>query len=172
MLDHRNLGVGGHSFGGYTASLLAGAKVRFPGEENDRTFEDPRPHAFVCISPPGLGDRGLFKGAWSGITRPLLEVTGTLDAGSFDGEPWEWRLGPFRELPAGHKVCVVLEGADHLHFAGGTVKSPASAAQKGAVEDATLAFWDTWLKGDSQAEALIDEAVLSREGVRVSVERR
>ncbi len=49
-LDHHRIGVGGHSFGGYTASLLAGAKVRFPGEERDRSFEDPRPRAFVCIS--------------------------------------------------------------------------------------------------------------------------
>ena len=171
-LDHGRIGVGGHSFGGYTASLLAGARVRFPGEQHERSFADPRPRAFVCISPPGLGDRGLFEGAWSTITRPLLEITGTLDVGSFDNEPWEWRLGPFRGLPPGHKICVVLEGTDHLHFAGGTVKSPASDAQKGAVEDATLAFWDAWLKDDAGAEALLDEAALSREGVRVSVERR
>lgn len=171
-VDYARIGVGGHSFGGYTASLVAGARVRFPGEQRDRTFEDPRPRAFVCISPPGLGGRGLFAGAWSGITRPLLEITGTLDVGSFDGEPWEWRLGPFRELPPGGKVCVVLEGADHLHFAGGTVKSPASEAQKSVIEEATLAFWDAWLKGDAGSEALLEGAALSRDGVRVVVERR
>ena len=171
-LDRGRIGVGGHSFGGYTTSLLAGARVRFPGEERDRTFEDPRPRAFVCISPPGLGDRGLFEGAWSSIKRPLLEITGTLDAGSFDGEPWEWRLGPFRELPPGDKVCVVLEGADHLHFAGGTVKSPASEAQKSVVEEATVAFWNAWLKDDASSELLLEESALSSGGVRVTVERR
>jgi dienelactone hydrolase len=171
-LDAARVGVGGHSFGGYTAGLVAGAKVRFPGEKQDRSYRDERPRAFVCISPPGLGDRGLFEGAWSAIERPLLEITGTLDNGSFDGEPWEWRLGPFRELPPGHKRCVVLEGADHLHFAGGTVKSPATEAMKAAVEEATLSFWRAWLEGEVGAEARIDERVLSREGLRVTVEKR
>ena len=61
-------------------------------------------------------------------------------------------------------MALVLDGADHLHFAGGTVKSPASAAQKSVIEEASLAFWDAWLKDDPNSEALLDEASLSREG--------
>jgi predicted dienelactone hydrolase len=171
-LDGARVGVAGHSFGAYTAALVAGARVIFPGEREPRQLGDARPRAFLCLSPPGFGDRGLAAGAFRTITRPLLEITGTEDRGSFNGEPYQWRVEPFRELPPGDKLLLVLGGADHMSFAGGTVQRPASEAQKALVEEATLAFWEAWLGGDPRALTLLQPASLERDGIAVQVEQR
>ena len=171
-LDASLVGVGGHSFGGYTAAALAGAQLWFPGEESPRPLADPRPLAFLAMSPPGYGERGLRPGSWSTIARPLFEITGTLDFGAFDGSPYELRLAPFADLPPGGKTLLVVDGADHLSFAGGTSSSPAREAQKALVEEATLAFWDGWLLGRAGALDRLTREALAVHGIGVRIEQR
>jgi predicted dienelactone hydrolase len=144
MLDLSRIGVGGHSYGAYTALLCAGARVRV-GEEW-RTFPEPRARAFAALSPPGNGSRGLSAESWTGIRAPLLCMTGTLDCGVL-GEPPSWREDAFNSLPGPDHDLVVLDGADHFTFSAGRPRFPADPALMKQIEAATLWFWDKHLCG-------------------------
>jgi predicted dienelactone hydrolase len=144
MLDLSRIGVGGHSYGAYTALLCAGARVRVGDEW--QTFPEPRARAFAALSPPGNGSRGLSAESWTGIRAPLLCMTGTLDGGVL-GEPPSWREDAFKSLPGPDHDLVVLDGADHFTFSAGRPRFPADPALMKQIEAATLWFWDKHLRG-------------------------
>jgi predicted dienelactone hydrolase len=106
----------GHSMGAATVMLEAGAKnvisVASPPGGLDR-FD-----AYVALSPQGPG--AVFpEHAWSGIHKPLLLLTGTLDQ-SLQGGP-EARQIPWRDMPGTAGQCQwmgVVDGATHMNFAG------------------------------------------------------
>jgi len=144
MLDLSRIGVGGHSYGAYTALLCAGAQVQFP-DGSRQTFPEPRAKAFVVLSPPGNGARGLSAQSWQSIHAPLLCMTGTRDDGIL-GEPPAWREDGFKWLSGSDHGLVVLDGADHFSFAGGRARRPAEPALMRQIEAATLWFWDKHLR--------------------------
>ena len=143
-LDLQRIGIGGHSYGAYTALLCAGARVRIDGES--RTFAEPRAKAFLALSPPGNGSRGLSRESWNAVHAPLLCVTGTRDGGVL-GEPPEWREDAFRALPPGDHGLLVLDGADHHTFSGGRPRFPALPEHLAQTVAATSWFWDKHLRG-------------------------
>ena len=107
----------GHSMGAETTMLEAGAKnaigVASPPGGLDR-FD-----AYVPLSPEGPGP--VFPdGAWSGIRKPVLVMTGTRDQ-SLAGGP-EARTIPWKELPVdGARGCHwmgVISGATHMDVGG------------------------------------------------------
>jgi len=63
-LDRSRIGVGGHSYGAYTAQAIGGATVTMPGESKPRSFADPRVKAVVIMSPQGEGVMGLTSHSW------------------------------------------------------------------------------------------------------------
>jgi len=97
--------LAGHSMGAATTMLEAGAKARFGRFGSDR-FD-----AYVAISPQGVG---IFwdHGAWGGIKKPVLMITGTNDKGA-DGD-YTTRLIAFRSLPPGRHRLAVVDGASHI----------------------------------------------------------
>ncbi|HEX2835048.1 MAG TPA: alpha/beta fold hydrolase [Thermoanaerobaculia bacterium] len=114
-IDHAKIGVGGHSYGAFTALLLGGVKT-FPG---GTSYADPRVKAVVAMSPQGPGElRGLTNESFTSLTMPALFMTGTKDSGVTDAETPEWRREAFTLSPAGDKWLVVLEGARHASFTG------------------------------------------------------
>jgi len=190
-LDGAKLGVGGHSYGAYTAGLLAGASVTPPkgprtAAAKPMSFADPRPKAFLLLSPPGAGVRGWTAESWSNVDRPLLLVTGSRDATSKGQEP-SWRMDAFRLSPSGDKFCLFLRGASHLSFAGryaepgatlsGRGKGAPSAEEEVAifkdVKAVSVAFFDDYLRGDAAARAFLESGGLAQEsGGRAKLERR
>lgn len=106
----------GHSMGSETVMLEAGAKnqigVTSPPAGQDR-FD-----AYVALSPEGPGV--VFPpGAWAGIHKPVLILTGTRDH-SLNGSPANQQL-PWHDLPGRRDDCQwmgVIRGATHLNFAG------------------------------------------------------
>lgn len=106
----------GHSMGAETVMLEAGAKnmvgVASPPAGQDR-FD-----AYVALSPEGPGI--VFpEGAWRGIRKPVLVLTGTRDQ-SLKGGP-EARQVPWKEMPGTQDGCQwmgVIDGATHMNFAG------------------------------------------------------
>jgi predicted dienelactone hydrolase len=156
-LDPGTVGIAGHSFGAYTTLLLAGARPRVHGHFRD--FSEKRARAFIALSPPGNGSRGLETDSWESIDRPVLCITGTRDAG-LSGEPPAWRQESFQSMPAGGKALAVIDGAEHFTFSGGRPRRPADPGHLRAVEELSLAFWSRHLRGGDASLPLCD-------GVRV-----
>jgi predicted dienelactone hydrolase len=107
----------GHSMGAETTMLEAGARnvigVTSPPAGQDR-FD-----AYVPLSPEGPGP--VFPdGAWTGIRKPVLVITGTRDQ-SLAGGP-EARTIPWKEMPAdGTRGCHwmgVIADATHMDIGG------------------------------------------------------
>ena len=159
-IDTQHIGVAGHSMGGGTTLVVAGATV--PG--GTTTASDSRVTAFIAISP-----QGMYSSAdahrWDGIVRPTMVMYGSADAGE-QHQPPSWRRDPYDHMPAGDKYCVVVDGANHFSFAD-AAQAPAVAAlladgQTRSMDEihayvvsATLVFWNAYLKGDSAAKAAL-----------------
>jgi predicted dienelactone hydrolase len=186
-LDGGRLGVAGHSYGAFTAQLLAGATVSVAKGGRPKSFADPAPKAFLLLSPQGKGQQGLTEGSWAAVTRPLMAMTGSRDKGVKGQDP-SWRLDPYRLSPPGDKYAVLLEGAGHLSFTGRAAE-PGAALPAGKGKDAvavdqevaifkqvkiaSLAFWDAYLSGDANARAFLDSDALTKESAgKAKIERR
>lgn len=100
----------GHSMGAATVMMEAGAKNKL-GVQGADAFA-----AYIALSPQGSGT--IFpENAWSGISKPILILTGTRDS-ELGGASWETRSEPFNNMPKGCKWLGVIDGASHLNFAG------------------------------------------------------
>jgi pimeloyl-ACP methyl ester carboxylesterase len=148
-LDGARVAVAGHSFGAYAAMLVAGARIFVEGRGEQHG--DPRPRAFLWLSPPGLGERGLEHGSLREVTRPVLSLYGSRDVGPRD-QPAEWRRAAFDELPPGGKMELVIEGAPHETFAGQPEgRTPPDPRHVDVVLRACLLFARAHLSGDAAA---------------------
>lgn len=102
----------GHSMGGETVMLEAGAKSKLGIASGKDRFD-----AYVAMSSEGPGP--VFdEGAWQRIHKPMFVLTGTLD-GALNGGP-ETRTAPYFGLP-GDQGCDwlgVITGATHSSFGG------------------------------------------------------
>jgi predicted dienelactone hydrolase len=160
-LDLRHIGVGGHSFGAYTAGLIGGTTILLPGKAGPQSFADKRVSAIVLLSPEGEGILGLSAHSWDVLRVPMLLMYGSRDFGPFGEEP-VWRSEAFAKGPAGNKYEVELEGGTHMGFAG--------IFQNGGHRDQvfqcakleTLAFWDAYLKQDSKAREYVESHGLQK----------
>jgi predicted dienelactone hydrolase len=166
-MDTSSIGVGGHSFGAHTAQLVAGAAVRKSQAATYASYSDPRPRAFVLLSPQGTGDREsmMDTGSWQNMKRPVLTVTGSNDPGR-TGKGWQWRLEPFLYAPPQDKYLLFIQGA--YHGFGGIVGSgfattgPDDEADVRYVNAVTTAFWDAYLKSDSRALTFLRDGSVAR----------
>lgn len=114
-IDRAKIGVGGHSYGAFTAMLLGGART-YPG---GTSYADPRVKALVVMSPQGPGETfGLTTDSWKDVRVPVLFMTGTQDRGLSDDQTPEWRRQAFELSPDGDKWLVVIDGARHASFTG------------------------------------------------------
>ncbi|MEA5532919.1 alpha/beta hydrolase [Crocosphaera sp. XPORK-15E] len=135
-LDLKNVGVVGHSFGGYTALAIAGATIDFDNlkqecnqelsylntslllqcralklERKDYNFRDERVTAILAVNPVNssiFGQKGLSK-----IQIPVFIGAGTYDPATpaiFE----QVRSFPWFTTP--HKYLVLIEGQAHLDF--------------------------------------------------------
>lgn len=157
-LDGKRIAVGGHSFGAHTAELLAGTAV-LPRFGSARSFADARPLAFVWISPQGPG--ALFRSeSWRGIDRPVLMISGDQDSSPITGQTPAWRMEAWKNLPNGSKALVWVKDAAHGFGGIAGVRFPGSGEpnpkQVEAVQRATIAFLDAYVKGDPRGWKSLD----------------
>lgn len=100
----------GHSMGAATVMIEAGARNGM-GVRGADAFD-----AYVALSPQGTGT--LFpRGAWSGIHKPVLNITGTRDA-PLNGGSYRTRTEAYAGMSAGCKWLAVVDGATHMDFGG------------------------------------------------------
>ncbi len=157
------IGLAGHSFGAYTAFGMAGQ--RYPGTGLAQGVNEPRLAAFVALSPtvPATGDAAF---AFAQITRPMLCITGTLDADVVgNGATPERRRAVFAALPPGiNKAQLVLKDADHMTFAGQTGRAVEIMPRVQVTRDLQMAhhalvaristdWWRATLLGDGAAQS-------------------
>lgn len=161
-LDHKKIGMAGHSMGALTGQLLDGARPVGLGGSLDLT--DLRPLAFLLLSPQGVGGV-LGERSWDHLDRPTLFVTGSEDRGR-NAEGPEWRTEPFTHAPAGNKYLVFIRGATHMsmvHPQGAPRLDPAGQVEVwDAVRAASLVFWDAYLKKDERDRDRLDSGALER----------
>jgi dienelactone hydrolase len=179
-IDRGRIGVGGHSSGAYTALLVAGATPNM--DDIPRSAVDPRPRAFLAMAGIGSGQGGLTRDSWRNCTRPLMNVTGSLDRVPRGLTPGQKR-DPFALSPPGDKFEVYLDGANHGTFTCDPTDTfylkqlGGSAEQQAVLFDdiraITLAFWDAELKRSATAAAYLRSGDIARRtGGRVSIESR
>jgi predicted dienelactone hydrolase len=115
-MDHARIGVGGHSYGAFTAMLVAGAKTF---STPPLAPSDPRVKAMMAMSPQGVAEnRGLTADSWHGVKVPAMFMTGTRDYGATEAETPEWRRTAFDHSPEGDKYFVLIKNANHMTFTG------------------------------------------------------
>ena len=144
--------IAGHSFGAYTAQLLAGAEIDLP--DGPRNFRDDRFAAALVLSGQGRDQQGLRDGSWDGMTGPVLTVTGQKDGGA-KGQDWHWKCEPFRLAPPGGKCLAVLDDANH-YLGGMTPEGVTVPHQLRALTTITTAFLDAHVTGAQGARAWLD----------------
>jgi predicted dienelactone hydrolase len=176
-MDHANIGVGGHSYGAFTALLVAGL---------NGTYADPRVKAVMAMSPPGPSEsRGITAQSFASVKVPVMFMTGTNDRGANQSEDANWRKQAFEDSPPGDKYFVLIDSARHSSFTGQvgfydlaptmpTTSSspyygqqPMQPQQRGAmvvgndrrifqmIKIASLAFWDAYLKSNVTSRDLL-----------------
>jgi len=145
-IDRARIGVAGHSMGAGTALLLAGARGASPGDA-PRSFRDARIRAAVAMSPQGPGAEGFSDGSWNSVQVPVMTMSGTLDVG-IAGEPPQWRLEPFQQMPPTNKFQVTVQGARHLSFATGEAFHPCIVRE-------TTTFWNAFLSSTTDPSQIV-----------------
>lgn len=168
-IDAERIGVGGHSFGAYTAMLIGGVTVDLDGKR-ERSFRDRRVKCILPISAQGTGQQGLTAGSWAGLTIPMMTITGTRDRG-VGGQGVEWKKEPFSFSPAGDKYLVVIDGANHLSFGGGL--GPRGSDITDVVKLASTQFWDAYLEDSAPARKYLQsDALPGDSGGRCTFEKK
>ena len=161
-LDATRIGVSGHSFGAWTTLAVAGVGYVLPGHG---PLSDPRPLAFLALSPPGPGQ---VPADATAAPRPTLVMTGTEDhqpalLSPHDGieHDWKWREQTWRLLPAGNAFLAVLANAHHSAFSAGQGArlsgDPQPEPWMGPALDAiTITWWRAHLLHDATALACLE----------------
>ena len=168
-IDSEQIGVGGHSFGAYTAMLIGGVTADL-GTYKAKSFRDKRVKCILPISGQGTGQQGLTDKSWEALKVPMMTITGTRDQGA-GGQGVEWKKEPYKYSPAGDKYLVVIDGANHLSFGGGL------GARSGGITDivklCSTYYWDTYLK-DSEAskQYLQSDRIVKDTGNQCSFEKK
>ena len=114
--DHDLIAVAGHSFGGFTCSLLLGARL------HDEDFFDPRIKVGILLASTGRGGADLTPDStkrfpfldvdFSCINTPTLVVCGADDDPHFTPRGPDWHADPFHDAP-GADALLMIKGVGH-----------------------------------------------------------
>ncbi|HEY9788067.1 MAG TPA: hypothetical protein V6D17_21945 [Candidatus Obscuribacterales bacterium] len=129
-LDTARIGIGGHSYGAFTSVIKCGGKVPGNALPYLHDAKDDRFKALLAISPQAVRKSAKEfgfddKNAWANIRVPAMYMTGT-----YDQTGWTKaanRKQAFDGSPHGDKYFVVIDGANHMTFAGPSRISPRTA---------------------------------------------
>ena len=157
-VDTSRIGMSGHSFGALTTQAVSGQEFA-----NDQKFTESRIKAALIMSPSA--PRGGIQPARSfgSVPIPWLLMTGTKDTFFIGNATMESRLAVFPALPAGDKYELVLDRAEHSAFVETALPGDAEARNPNhhqAVKALSTAFWDSYLRNESEARQWIRGAAV------------
>ncbi len=120
-MNVNKIALAGHSYGAFTATLIAGASVPAPNSARLGLCIDERVGAIIAFSPQGVrrNEAGFgFRNQhdWDGVKIPAMFITGTQDLIGLS-TPAD-RRAPFEYSPPGNKFFLMVQGANHMTFAG------------------------------------------------------
>ncbi len=123
-LDRSRIAAAGHSLGGYTTSMLLGARLTDPKDGTEVDMADSRIKAGVLLAAPGRGAADLSAFAaehysfflhtsFAEMTTPALVVAGDKDVSPhLTVRGADWHADPY-VLSTGPKCLLTLFGAEH-----------------------------------------------------------
>ncbi len=123
-LDRSRIAAAGHSLGGYTTSMLLGARLTDPNDGTEVDMADSRIKAGVLLAAPGRGEADLSAFAaehysfflhtsFAEMTTPALVVAGDNDVSPhLTVRGADWHADPYFLSP-GSKCLLTLFGAEH-----------------------------------------------------------
>jgi len=152
------IGISGHSFGGYTTLAVAGEMFSVGG---GTTLGDARVKAALALSPPAKNapPAELDKN-FGAIKIPCFVMTGTLDDSPIGNTKAADRRLPFDHLRLADHYLMILNGGNHMIFAGSSLRFGAGAQDEtfhAVIRAGSTAFWDAYLKGDAAAKTWLAE---------------
>ena len=166
-IDTDHLALAGHSMGAWVVQAMAGQRP----DGTSAPLIDRRFRAFIAMSSTGPADPAAARQQFGDIGRPLLVITSTRDgvpAGASQelaADQRARRLALFTGAPAdGRKALLLLNGGDHLLFAGDRRKLPADVNLQDRIARLSTLWWRQWLLGDAAAKAALAKPVLGKAG--------
>lgn len=148
------VGMSGHSFGAITTQAVSGQTVA-----GRALFTDPRIAAAMAFSPSASKRGGDPKQSFGNVKIPWMLMTGTKDVAAIGDADLESRLAVFPALPAGEKYELVLFNAEHSAFTDRALpgdREPRNPNHHKAILALGTAFWDVYLRGDTNAKRWLD----------------
>lgn len=122
-IDRSRIAVVGHSMGGHTAALLAGATVTDVHTGERVVLSDPRVRAFVVISPVGDGKDAApwlkenypetTTTDYTSMASPALVIVGEKDFNANFSTREGWRADAYNLGPS-PKTLLTVFGAEHI----------------------------------------------------------
>lgn len=166
------VGIGGHSFGAWTAAVIGGATI-YVEAGRARSFADPRPRAFLLLAgpavPPGATPMhpadGMTSDSFKELTRPLMLIDGTRDLAPRGGpESYQQRLATYALSPPGNKYLVLEKNSTHMTTVG--LAPPGDPVLAGIARRAlhdlarvSVPFWKGFVSGDAASVAWLNGPV-------------
>lgn len=161
MLDVDSVAVAGWSAGSQAPLQLAGARRSLSATLSDFAVSDPRPDAFLAISPQGPGYSGFYadeaQSSWDEVRGPTLVMTGDGDEKEANDLTGPVRRQAFENMAAGDKYLFYSTSTDP-DIAHGTynlgVDSPNDGIERlqAGLVSAALAFLDAHLRDRPEAQ--------------------
>lgn len=174
-IDLDRIAVAGHSAGSSGTLSVAGATREIGGKRyGPAFFADPRPKAFVALSPSAPGLSYMFdrrfndeSTSWDGIERPVLWITGAGDG--HEQFPHGRRIG-FGYLPPGDKFRLWVNDVSFGHSAfgddfetcgDGGVPARKCEPFRAVLASTVRAFLDAYLERRPQAIAYLQNGYVA-----------
>jgi predicted dienelactone hydrolase len=160
VADLQTIGMSGHSFGAITTQIAAG---QLTTDEHGAliSLKDDRIRACIAYSPvPGMNhiaedkEHAKTSNIYSGISIPMLHMTGTEDFSPISDIPYIDRLTIFNQTLHAPKAVLVKAGGDHMVYngtRGQLAANPLRNRHEELIKTISLAWWDMWLKEDEAA---------------------
>ena len=153
-MNLRKIGMSGHSFGAVTTEAVSGESFPITG----RKFTDPRITAAIAFSPSSP-KRGNPAHAFGLVSIPWMLMTGTKDTSPIGDQDVTSRLAVYPALHGAPKYEVVLFNAEHSAFTDRALpgdQEPRNPNHHRVILALSTAFWDAYLRGDSDALAWLN----------------